>query len=134
VLSGVYSRALVHDGEKTGYDLVNISDGSAYPLIRKTPFPNSWQQGRFYFDTAGFEELNSAIIGRDTSNSGQLMTSSDPPADLIVMDEIGLLEIEQSLGLSGMFIHFYKEQSVPMLVTVRSTYLPRFISLLHSLS
>jgi len=106
-IGGVLATGVVAEGEKCGFDLVNVASGVVYPVVRRRPFAMSYQHCGYYFDVDGFQRLTDAI-------------SDAACPDLLVLDELGPLELGRQRGLFDLFRHFLVNSRVPMLAVVRS--------------
>ncbi|MCE1165321.1 MAG: nucleoside-triphosphatase [Bacteroidetes bacterium] len=78
-VSGIISFAVFENGERTGYDAVEIPSMEKYHLcgIEET---SGTKLGRYYFDDSVFEKINAK------------MEDSLGSSDVIIADEIGILE------------------------------------------
>lgn len=81
-VTGIISEAVFDNGERTGYDIIELPEMKRHPLCR-TKESVGTRLGRYYFDDQVFETLNGRL-------SGALKNS-----DVIIIDEIGLLETEK---------------------------------------
>lgn len=72
------------DGKiKTGYDLLNISDNTETEFIRRYELPDAIHFRQFYFIRAGMEMGNTILL-----------KYKDNPSGVLIIDEIGPLELE----------------------------------------
>lgn len=80
-IAGILARGLWRDNLRSGFDLVNLSDGSACPLARRRDHPDPHHHLMFDFLEAGVragaQALDPRLCGR---------------ADMVVVDEVGKLE------------------------------------------
>ena len=118
-LSGVYTKAVFLNGRHAGYDLIELPSEKSHPLIRKIPYAQSWEMGEFFFDADGFEALNASL-------------RRIPAADLLILDEIGPLEIKRRSGLIPALAAFL-DSRIPLLLVIRETYLDAYLDALRSL-
>jgi nucleoside-triphosphatase THEP1 len=83
-ISGIIAEAQFLNGIKTGYNLVNISSDEKKILIRTEEFPEAIKFRKYYFNN-------------DVLNWGKTILDSitDFDSEIIVIDEIGPLELEE---------------------------------------
>ena len=114
--SGVYTKAIFEHGRNAVYDLIELPSETCHPLIRRTPFANSWKQGDYFFDASGFEALNTSLQSAHT-------------ADLLILDEIGPLEFRRRSGLYPALSTFLAMR-LPLLIVARDAYVNELEALL----
>ena len=79
---GVYSRGILKDNKKIGFEIVDIKSGRAKQIASVHAESNfNVSQGRYFFNVDIFDEYNKII-----------MNSFDE--DVIIIDEIGPLELK----------------------------------------
>jgi nucleoside-triphosphatase THEP1 len=105
--SGFVTTAHMEDGKKLGHDFVLIRNNSLdepIPFTRPHPFENSFRWRRYFFNKYAFEAADALELS----------------SDIIVMDEIGPLELEDKLGF---FTFFQRALAIdrPKLVVVRKS-------------
>ncbi len=91
---GIVSPAVFVDGEKIGYDCLDLTSGAAFPLVRLREIvggPTWFPHGniKYAFSVPGFERANEIL-----TQSAQALGE----ASLVFVDEFGRLEME-GLGL-----------------------------------
>ena len=96
------------DEQKIGYDLLDIKNNTYYPIIRKSPFVDSWHVGEYYFD-------------KEKINGLTKLVDIDEKNDLIVFDEIGPLELNYKRGLYKLLLRAVVHKNAPLLCVVRSS-------------
>ncbi len=117
--AGVLSRAVFDDGQRIGYDLVNVATGETMPLIRLVGY-EPWQPeerirfGDYFFSLPSFREGNSI-----------LRNITEP--DVVVIDEIGHLELREQ-GFAQGLRHALNQLSCPIVLVVRESLLSDVIS------
>jgi nucleoside-triphosphatase THEP1 len=102
---GICAEGLWHNGVRSGFDLVNLSDASSRPLCRREP-GGTVRAGEFRFFEAGLAAGHAAL------SAGALAG-----ADAVFVDEVGFLELE-----GGGWAAPLKELScgsVPLVLVVR---------------
>ena len=83
---GVLSTALFEGQEKVGIGLVDAASGEERPLAAADDAPGEVRWGRYRFDASSLAW-------------GAELLSSATPCDLLVVDELGPLELELGQGL-----------------------------------
>jgi nucleoside-triphosphatase THEP1 len=79
-ISGIYSTRILENEMTTGYDVVDISTQKTEKFLRMFGNDNQPRIGKFYIYSEGLKMGNAALI--------------DNPAQLVIIDEIGKLELE----------------------------------------
>lgn len=113
-LGGIVSDAVWNFTTKIGYDLVDVSNGTLFPVIRNTPFPRDLPLGKYHLDLAGLEEVTRVAAGA-------------PCCDILVIDEIGPLELEHNGGFINTFSSCLTERNCSLCVIVRDSLLDAFL-------
>jgi nucleoside-triphosphatase THEP1 len=113
-LGGIVSDALWNFNIKIGYDLCDLSTGQSWPVIREQGSPCHTQIGRFHLDSEKMQEV--IRIARDT-----------PTCDLLVLDEIGPLELERKAGFHDLLTGYLSERNCSLCVVVRNSLLDAFL-------
>jgi len=78
---GFLSLRVMKGGEPEGYDLLDIQEGTSWPFLRRTDAEKGQRVGPYIMLPSGLDQAN-AIIKRSR------------PGDLLIVDEIGPLELE----------------------------------------
>jgi len=104
--AGVLSPPVYQDGVKTAIALRDIITGRERILARANHAGEGPRVGIWTFDPAGVAW-------------GQQVLASLPPCDLLVIDEIGLLELEQRQGLTNALDALRRADYRLALVTLR---------------
>jgi nucleoside-triphosphatase THEP1 len=81
-VSGIYSKRIIETGKITGYDVVDIFSGKKQPFLRTSGSESQQRIGKFYIYSDGLKLGNKA-----------LNQNSFPHSEVIIIDEIGWLEI-----------------------------------------
>jgi nucleoside-triphosphatase THEP1 len=84
--AGVLSRALFEGQQKTGISLVDVASGEERLLATADDFPHGVRWGRYRF------------VPSSLAWGGDLLAKA-APCDLLVVDELGPLELELGQGL-----------------------------------
>ncbi len=86
-IAGVISPPVYKNGEKTGIDLLNLRDGTRQPLalLREGETMGMLFTNRWVFSTEAMEEGNRILLDAT-------------PCDLLIVDELGPLELERQSG------------------------------------
>ncbi len=109
-VGGILSERVM-DGSKTiGYDLVNIDTGQKVDFLRQNGECGDGTIGRFTICLKGLEE------GKKILSSGMRHENN-----LVIIDEVGLLEI-QNKGWSDGIYNLLEKSSNHLLITVRDSY------------
>lgn len=106
---GIIAEGIDKDGERIGFDLIRLKTGKSYPLSTTIPTLNYTQYGPFFFNDTIFQEVNSSL--------------KNTVADLVIIDEIGPLEI-QDKGWAPAIEQLLKNNT-PMIWVVRKSLLER---------
>ncbi len=80
-LSGFFAERVFEGGDLAGYDLVEAAILRRHPFLRKSGGEGRERIGPFFVDPDGLRWAEAAISG-------------SPPSSLLVVDELGPLEIE----------------------------------------
>ncbi len=100
-----------HDGAKVGIDVVWLRDGRRRSLARIVPDDDPATVGEYAFDDAVLEQTL-AVLLRDLA----------APLDLVVIDEIGRLELRHDGGYAPALAAVAETQARMVLMTVRDSY------------
>ncbi len=84
--AGVVSPAVLDGGQKVGITLVDVATGESRPLAVADEVPGEVRWGRFRFVSSTLEW-------------GARVVETSTPCDLLVIDEVGPLELESGKGL-----------------------------------
>jgi MoaD family protein len=79
-VDGFLSLRVLHAGGENGYDLLDLKDGSIRPFLRRGKMPGLQNVGAYRVIPDGLSHAE-AVIGRSR------------PADLVIVDEVGPLEL-----------------------------------------
>jgi len=116
-IDGFLSKALREEQEVIGYDLFDLREGGAVPLLRRTG-EREWQRvGSYFFLPSGLDEAERIIL-----------RSKD--AELSVVDEIGPLELSGKGFWPALKQVLFPPQTV-YLVVVREKILEDFLAILE---
>ena len=113
-LGGIVSDALWNYNIKIGYDVCDLNSGKSWPIIRNVHFPCDVQIGKYHLDGVKILEVIQAA-------------RSTPACDLLVLDEIGPLELEQNGGFRDLLTFFLAERTCSLCIVVRDGMLNKFI-------
>jgi len=119
-ICGIFTEALIKNGHKIGYDLIDVKTKKNYPLIRSSKFRNNWSVGRYHFDRDGFTQLEESVINTSVG-------------ELLILDELGPLELEHNKGLFELFRFFLLKSSIHLLLVVRDSQLRKLLNTINSL-
>ncbi|OQY28012.1 MAG: hypothetical protein B6244_08710 [Candidatus Cloacimonetes bacterium 4572_55] len=119
---GVVSESVIENGVKVGYDLLDIRTGERRGLIRSQRFQENWQLGRFHFDRRGFARLIEGLLSQR--------------GDLLILDEIGPLELRRKQGFYPLLRHFLqnKENHTRLLIVTRRSEIDALKTTLNQLA
>lgn len=106
-VSGFLSVGIHENNERIGFDLKDILTGNEMVISRKVPAEGWIRYGHYFFDPETFQK-----------ESGLIWEQSGHNTDLIVIDEVGPLEMNDS-GWNDLIELFCKEKPVPMIWVVR---------------
>ena len=107
--AGMLSPALLgEDGLPVAYHALMVSDGEQRLLARADGDLGGPRTGRYSFDAAVF----SWVMGR-------LRAAISQGCDLLIVDEIGPLELEQGVGLAPILSDLARGKLPPLLLVVR---------------
>ncbi len=105
-VAGVISHGVQEQGVKTGFDLVTLPDHVRHPIVRTTPFTTDLRHCGWHFDADGFRHVTDTVLA-----------AAD--ADVMILDEIGPLELAQHGGLYDILVHMLRFTRTPLVVAVR---------------
>ena len=112
-VGGYLSRALWEENACTGYDLVDIPEGRVDPFIRREGDP-TWQSvGPYRLIPEGLERAESILL-------------RDRDADLIIVDEVGPLELTGK-GVWPGIVRLIDDPSRRILLVIRESVLEPFL-------
>ncbi len=106
-IRGLLSTKKMDDPEKHGYFIKDITSGKKALLCSQNPAQGSIRTGRFYFSEKGL------TFGRKI-----LMQSLEKPTDLVVIDELGPLELNDK-GWTPAIEQLLMQSNTPHLWVVR---------------
>ena len=117
--AGVLSRAVFDNGQRIGYDLIDVATKETIPLIRLTgrePWPAGEQIsfGNYSFSLLSFQKGNRI-----------LKNITDP--DIVIIDEIGHLELRGE-GFSPGLRYVLSHLSCTLVLVVRKSLLSDVVS------
>ena len=104
---GVFSEVIYENGERTGYDAVLTGSGERLPLCR-TGHDSGLMLGKFGFYEDTFRSFTDKILNDTVCN-----------ADVIIIDEIGLLE-KEGKGWHDLMLRAAKKENVSLVLSVRA--------------
>ena len=110
-VSGFTAPGCWLDGLRSGFDIVDVRTNEKRLLCQGEYNKQYVKIGRFYFDTEAIK------FGEQL-----LLTSNVPETDFVVIDEIGMFELQGKLW-AGPFLKLIESASCPILITVRSKFL-----------
>lgn len=100
---------------RTGFELIDVFTGKKYILCQNSTKEDFIQIGRFYFNPSAIESGK-----RILQNAISLST------DFVVIDEIGIFELEGELWASSLY-SLFRDTQHKILITVRSKFLEQVI-------
>jgi len=105
-VGGIISPSIWENGERCGYDLINLADGSKRLLATKAEnvLKDAFRYGAFYFSC-------NAIIAGNMAILDGLCT------DVLIVDEIGNMEIAGQGWAES--IPLVRERKLPLVLSVR---------------
>jgi nucleoside-triphosphatase THEP1 len=104
-VAGIYSLRKMDQSGTTGYDVIDISTGSSERFLRTEGAATQEKVGRFFLYPEGLNAGEAALLNVDHS-------------DLIIVDEIGKLELARK-GWSASVQQLLKVQNSCLLLSVR---------------
>lgn len=114
-VEGFLCRGNNQDGKRSGYTLANVRDGSEI-LFATREKRSGWREyGRFFFNPAAF-----------TKGEEILMKAIDNKSEVVVIDEVGPLELEDC-GWSATLGELLNEKRMVQLWVVREKILDRVL-------
>lgn len=113
-LGGIVSDAVWNFNMKFGYDLVDLTSGKAWPVLRTSGFSSEVKIGKYHVDVQCLGEVAHAAC-------------KTPDRDLLVLDEVGPLEMERNDGLIDVLTTFLLKQNSSLCVVVRDSLLDTFL-------
>ena len=112
VVGGLISPAVLVDGRKTGIDLVNLASGECRRLaVRRGEAEEGFRTARWVLDPGVLAWGNQQL-------------QALPPGDILILDELGPLEMEQGRGLAAGLALIEKRQMPRIVAVVRPALLP----------
>ncbi len=114
-IDGIVAEGIDKNGKREGFDLVRVKDRHRYKLATLEPGKNREKTGRFYFDMPVFKSLSQQI--------------TQTGADVLVLDEIGHLELQEKGWASLVTWGF--NRGIPMIWVVRKTLLENVMEHWH---
>jgi len=112
-VGGVLAPDRTENGAKGGIDVVWLRDGQRRSLARIVPASDATTVGEYVFDDTVLAETL-AVLLRDLAT----------PLDLVLVDEIGRLELIQSGGYAPALSAVAETQARVVLFTVRESHVP----------
>lgn len=112
---GFYAEKKLSGNRVIGYDLVDFFQGKIFPFLRKDMEGSYQRIGHYAIIPSGEDH------GRKT-----LLQAAQAPCDLIVLDEVGLLELEGK-GWAGNVSDLLRNSSADLLFVVRDIFLQKVI-------
>ncbi|GET29399.1 hypothetical protein SD074_16010 [Prolixibacter sp. SD074] len=117
-VNGIYSDRVLNDDETIGYDIVDIKSGEREIFLRLTGEPQFEQIGRYYIHPNGLRMGTNSLL------------TDGSECDLVVIDEVGQLELKDS-GWSDSLNQLVQKNQCHLLLTTRTRYADEFISRLN---
>ncbi len=114
-IAGFVAEGSWENNKRSAFTLVNIESGESIPLCGSTAKNNWLKSGRFYFN-------------RDAIAIGEkwLGESSTSQADFIVIDEIGIFELDNKIWHAA-FQKLLKQSNCNLIITVRNSIIERIV-------
>jgi len=109
LVSGFFSIGIQDENRRIGFDLADIRTGKKMVISRNAPQEGWIRYGHYYFDPLVFQEESELIWEQIKEGT-----------DLIVIDEVGPLELSDS-GWHDLIDLLCKEQTVPMIWIARKS-------------
>ncbi len=104
---GILAPGLWADGQRAGFDLVDLCSGARVPLCRRGAAGDGVRAGEFGFYDAGI-----------ASGKAALSPEALAAADAVFIDEVGFLELEGG-GWAPALDRLAKDGNVPLVLVVR---------------
>lgn len=104
---GVFAPGLWANGQRAGFDLVDLGSGRRVPLCRRGEAGDGVRAGEFGFYNAGI-----------ASGKAALSPEALAAADAVFLDEVGFLELEGG-GWAPALDRLAKDGKVPLVLVVR---------------
>lgn len=117
-VGGIYSDRVMNEGRTIGYDVVDIKSGERGVFLRLTGEPQFEQIGRYYI------HLNGLRLGTNS------LQTDDTECDIVVIDEVGQLELKDS-GWSDSLKQLIQKDQCHLLLTTRTRYTEALIKRLN---
>jgi nucleoside-triphosphatase len=114
-IGGFVAEGFWEDNKRTAFTLVNARSGESIPLCSIVAGEFSLQAGRFFFNPDAI-----------TKGEKWLMDSEHSGADYVVLDEIGIFELEGKIW-HRVFQYLVKHSNCPLIITVRNSALKRLV-------
>lgn len=102
-VGGVLQPAVHEGGERIGYDLLDVADGSRFPFARKKP-------------VVGPDELSFEFDPRGWTWARDRIREARWHADLLVVDELGKLEARGEGHMAALGAPFWSDERAPVWV------------------
>jgi nucleoside-triphosphatase THEP1 len=112
-VEGILSERVMNNFQTTGYDMVNIKTGEKEVFLRQNDDSGSERIGRFTI-------FQKCLVMGNTFLSSLIL----PTKDIIIIDEVGLLEL-QNKGWSDSINKLLEKSRNHILITVRDTYIDK---------
>ena len=112
---GIIAPAIFENGEKKGYNLIDLSTNKIMPLSQTEANKDMAQVGRYFF------RQEAIVFGRDALSVGQNIDKQ-----IVIIDEIGAWELQGQgwgLSLNDLIIN----SDIPLILTVRKKFLEMVI-------
>ncbi len=107
-VGGIVSPVVIENNQSIGYDLIDISTGNKIVLSRTTVSEKMINVGKFYFNEEGI-----------TCGKKALSLETLKEAELIVIDEIGFMELENQ-GWASSLNNILNNFDKPIIIVVRN--------------
>lgn len=119
-VTGVLSLPVTHDGQKVAIRLCDLNTGQENLLARRITSDKIADVGTWEF------EENTIAWGQD-------ICANLPRSDLLILDEIGPLELEQKRGLTHIVDALFHAEYRLAVVTIRPVLIKRIMDCLEDL-
>ncbi|MCK5822653.1 MAG: hypothetical protein KAG95_01525 [Bacteroidales bacterium] len=114
-IQGFIAEAVINNKTLSGYNLKNLHNNEKMQLITKEQHDDWLKLGPYYFNSEGFDFGNNILSNKNITN-----------ADLIVIDEIGPLELSEN-GWFNQINNLLTVNSVSMIWVVRKSIIKEVI-------
>jgi len=115
---GILSRAVFRDRKRIGYDALDLKTGKKFPLLRRKAMEDKKFEkiGRYYILPEGIRKIY------------RILLKNISPENILVIDEIGPLEIKKKKGLWQIVQKVLRNEKRNSIIVVRNTVLDKFLN------